>query len=166
MRTAVIPGSFDPVTLGHIDLIRRAALMFDRVVAVAMINEDKQYSLMREQRLALLEQAVKDIPNAEADFWDGMLWEYVRDRGACVVVKGVRNDADLQFEIEMADYNRARGAETVLLTATPEYRNVSSTEVRHRLETGTSLSGLVSPEAERLLRKEWKRREIHGGNPD
>lgn len=166
MRTAVIPGSFDPVTLGHIDLIRRAALMFDRVVAVAMINEEKQYSLTQEQRLALLKQAVQDIPNAEADFWDGMLWEYVCDCGACAVVKGVRNDADLQFEIEMADYNRARGAETVLLTATPEYRNVSSTEVRHRLETGTSLSGLVSPEAERLLREEWKRREIHGGNPD
>ena len=155
MKTAVVPGSFDPVTLGHIDLIRRTAALFDHVLAVAMINPDKRYRLTESQRLALLKQAVADIPNVEIDFWDGMLWEYIRDRGACAVVKGIRNSADLSYEQDMAEYNRARGVETVLLPASMKYVHLSSTEVRRRLDAGEALAGLVAPKAETLLREIW-----------
>lgn len=167
MRRAIIPGSYDPVTLGHISLIRRAAELFDSVRVVAMVNRDKRYRLTDEQRLLLLQMATEDIKNAEVDFWDGMLWEYVRDCSACTVIKGIRNAEDLSYELEMADYNRIRGVETILLPSSPEYKHISSTEVRCRLDAGEPLSGLVTPKAEALLREIWKKeRETHGRNPN
>ena len=165
MRIAVIPGSFDPVTLGHVDLVARACALFDRVLVTAMVNPDKRYRLTDEQRLALLRAALAPYPRAEAGLWRGMLWEYVRDTGACAVVKGVRNEADLRYELEMADYNRARGAETVLLPADPKLVQVSSTEVRRRLDGGAALAGRIPPEAETLLREYWiKERQTDGGD--
>jgi pantetheine-phosphate adenylyltransferase len=167
MRLAVIPGSFDPVTLGHTDLIRRACALFDRVLVTAMVNPDKRYRLSDEQRLRLLRLAVAPFPNAEADLWRGMQWEYLRDRGACAAVKGIRSADDLRYELEIDAFNRAHGMETVFLPADSRYINLSSTEVRRRLDAGEPLTGCVTPEAETLLREIWiKERRTDGGDPN
>ena len=99
MKLAIVPGSFDPVTNGHLDLARRAAGLFDRVIVVVMDNAEKQYLFSREERFALVQQAVRELPGVEADMWAGMLWEYARDKKACAIVKGVRSAQDLGYKM-------------------------------------------------------------------
>ena len=91
MKLAIVPGSFDPMTNGHLDLIRRAARLFDRVVAVVMDNREKHYLFSRDERFALVRESDADIPGVDADVWAGICGEYVRDCGACAIVKGVRS---------------------------------------------------------------------------
>ena len=148
MRIAVCPGSFDPVTLGHLDIVRRAARQYDKVYVCAMVNDRKGAGLLtREERKELLALAVKDIENAVADSWDGWLVEYAKHVGAVAVVKGVRNGGDLDWELEMAEFNRNYDAElaleTVLLPAKKEYQKISSTLVRETLQRGESIKHLV-----------------------
>ena len=148
MRTAVCPGSFDPVTLGHLDIVRRAARQYDKVYVCAMVNDRKGKGLLcREERLELLKAAVQDLPNVEADSWDGWLVEYAKQVGASAVVKGVRNEGDLGWELEMAEFNRnydpELALETVLLPAKQEYQHISSTLVRDCLQRGEDITHLV-----------------------
>ena len=148
MRVAVCPGSFDPVTLGHLDIVRRAAALFDRVYVCAMVNDRKGAGLLtREERKDLLALAIADIENAVADSWDGWLVEYAKKVGAAAVVKGVRNGEDLGWELEMAEFNRnfdpELALETVLLPAKKEYQFISSTLVRQRLQRGEAIGDLV-----------------------
>ena len=140
-RIAIVPGSFDPITLGHVDIVKRAAQMYDRVVVAVMINRDKRYLFNLEQRTRFAEAAVKDIPRVSVISSEGMLWELARDLGACALVKGYRNEQDLEYEKVMADYNRAHygAAETVLLPADESLFAVSSTLVREKLASGEDL---------------------------
>lgn len=148
MRVAVCPGSFDPVTLGHLDIVQRAARQYDKVYVCAMVNDRKGAGLLtREERRELLELAVQDMENAVADSWDGFLVEYAKKVGAAAVVKGVRNGGDLDWELEMAEFNRNYDAdfplETVLLPAKKEYQDISSTLVRECLQRGENIKHLV-----------------------
>lgn len=145
MKIALVPGSFDPVTNGHVDLIRRAAGLFDRVVAVVMDNAEKQYLFSRGERLELLRGAVAGISNAEADVWDGMLWEYARDKGICALVKGVRNAQDFEYELLQARFNEEKwpAAQTVLLPAAQGLEGLSSSEVKMRVQSGKDIGALV-----------------------
>jgi len=140
-RIAIVPGSFDPITVGHVDIVKRAADLYDRVILAVMINRDKRYLFTLEQRKIFAEAAVRDIPNVTVISSEGMLWELARDLGACALVKGYRNEVDLAYEQKMADYNREHypDAETVLLPANEEYFNISSTLVRERLASGEDL---------------------------
>ncbi len=153
MKIALVPGSFDPVTNGHLDVIRRAAALFDRVVAVVMDNAEKTYLFSRAQRLSLLQGAVADIPGVTADAWDGMLWQYARRCGACAVVKGVRSASDFEYELLQARFNEEHcpEAQTVLLPAAQHLARVSSTEVRRRAACGEDLSQLVPENVCRAL---------------
>ncbi len=149
-RIAIVPGSFDPMTLGHLDVIKRACELFDRVVVAIMINPNKiqnaMFSFEQKEKIAAL--TCKDLPSVSIVVREGMLWELARDLGACAIVKGVRNAADLEYEVKMAEYNRKYypQAQTVFLPASDEYSSLSSTEVRNALKNGIAPDG-ISPDA-------------------
>lgn len=155
MKIAVMPGSYDPVTLGHVDIIRRAAVLFDQVIVTAMINFEKQYYFTAQERIAFLEDAVKDIANVSVEYSEEMLFEYVTRKGACAIVKGVRDGRDTDYEIWMAEYNRehAPGCDTVLLPADKNLTAVSSTEVKLRAKDGQDITALVTPMVAAALKK-------------
>ncbi len=135
MRTAVCPGSFDPVTVGHLDLVERAAAIFDKVIVCVMVNSEKRPMFSSDERLALIRAAIAHLPNAEAEVWSGLLADFARQRGACALVKGVRGSVDFDWEMQLAQINRELlpQLDTVLLPARPEYLHISSTMAREML---------------------------------
>ena len=150
-----MPGSYDPVTLGHVDIIRRAAVLFDKVIVAAMINSEKQYYFTSEERVAFLKDALKDLPNVAVDYSEEMLYEYVIRNGACAIVKGIRNGKDTDYEILMADFNRehAPTCDTLLLPADNTLTQVSSTEVKKMAKEGQDITALVTPMVAAALMK-------------
>ena len=155
MKLAVIPGSFDPVTLGHVDIIRRAAVLFDKVVVAAMINAEKQYRFTAEERIAFLKDAVADLPNVTVDYSEEMLYAYVTRLGACAIVKGIRNGKDSEYEMWMAEYNRehAPTCDTLLLPADKSLSEVSSTAIKRMAQEGNDITALVTPMVAAALQK-------------
>ena len=141
-RIAIVPGSFDPITYGHVDVIHRASELYDEVVVAVMINHAKAYLFTMEQRERLVRIATASMERVRVLSSDGMLWKLAEDLGACAIVKGYRNETDYAYEMEMADYNRAHNpnAETVLLRADEKLSEVSSTVVREALKNGMDLS--------------------------
>ena len=132
MKTAVYPGSFDPVTNGHMDIIRRGAALFDQLVVAVLHNPAKRGCFTVEQRVAFLRRACQELPNVRIDAFDGLLAEYMRQSRADCVLRGLRSGADLESESPMAQLNRTLlpGLETVFLLADPRYGCVSSSAVR------------------------------------
>ena len=136
MRTAVCSGSFDPITLGHLDLIQRAAACFDKVwVCVSPNAEKKNQMFTPEEKLCLVRAAVADLPHVEAELWPGLLADYAVDRGASVIVRGVRNTSDFDVEYQLALINRGLypQLETLLLPASPAYQHFSSSMAREMI---------------------------------
>lgn len=159
MRIAVVPGSFDPVTLGHLNIIERAARMFDKVYVCAMVNGEKKNRLFSdEERLAMLHAATAKLSNVEAELHSGLLSAYAKEKGAQYLVKGVRNGTDFDAEHAMADINRSLDAqlETVLLCADARFGFFSSTMAREMIKYRQDLTKYLPPEAvEFIKRKEW-----------
>ena len=158
MKIAIYPGSFDPITLGHMDIIRRAAKCFDKVCVCVMVNCDKKSPMfMPQERLEMIRDAVAELPNVEAELWTGLLANYTKDRGSHILVKGVRNATDFDQEYQMAAINKGvcPGLETVFLPASAAYQHFSSTMVREMIRYGQPLESYV-PEAviEALRRRE------------
>ncbi len=157
MNIAIYPGSFDPITLGHLDIIRRAARCFDKVCVCVMVNcQKKQPMFTPERRLELIRQSVADIPNVEVENWSGLLADFVRSKDAHILVKGVRNCADWELEAQMARINAGicPGLETVLLPASAAYEHFSSTMVREMIRYHQPLEKYVpAPVAEELMRQ-------------
>jgi pantetheine-phosphate adenylyltransferase len=149
VRTVICPGSYDPVTNGHLDIIRRAAGVFDRVI-VGVVNDPprKQRTLFSaEERRDFVEQATADIENVEAEVFGELLIEFARKRGAGAVVKGLRAISDFEYEFEMAQLNRLLAAEieSIYIIASPSYSFLSSTGVREMATFGADVSELVPP---------------------
>ncbi len=144
-RTCVFAGSFDPVTVGHLDIIRRAAKLCDRLLVTVMYNPAKQGCFTVEDRLDFLARATVDIPHVEVDAWDGLMVDYVRKMGADFVVRGVRGVSDLESETNLAQINRRLlpGLETVFLPTKPELACVSSSAVREAAFFGADFSSFV-----------------------
>ena len=117
-RIAVCPGSFDPVTLGHLDIMTRASKLFDKVIVLVSVNPDKRPSFSAEERIELIRVVTKDIPNIEVEILDGLLADYVRKIGACAIVKGLRAMTDFEYEFQMALANKKlyTDAETVFFS--------------------------------------------------
>ncbi len=145
MKIAVCPGSFDPVTLGHMDIIRRAARMFDRVVVVVLTNVSKKPLFSREERVDLLNRATAELPNVEIDCYDGLLADYMKLKKADVIVKGLRAMSDFEYEFQMALTNRQLNpeVETAFLTTTAEHMYLSSSLVKQVASFNGDISGFV-----------------------
>jgi len=144
-RIAVYPGTFDPVTNGHLDLTDRGRTHFDRVIMAILRNEDKQPLFSVEERMELLREAVTVWDNVEVDSFDGLLVDYARRIGATVILRGIRAASDFEYEMQMAMMNRklAPELETVFLVPSEAYSYISSRLVREVARLGGSAEGLV-----------------------
>ncbi len=143
-KKALVTGSFDPVTTGHVDIIRRAAELFDWVDAVVFINPAKAYTFDEKQRLEMLALACNDIDNVRAFMDKGYVSDYVKRNNIDVIVRGIRSENELEYEISMADYNRAHsGVQTIFIPADEKYVGVSSTLARQRIISHESLEGII-----------------------
>ena len=141
----VYPGSFDPVTLGHIDLIERASVLFSEVVVAVLNNPDKQGLFPMERRMDMLSRACAHLPNVRIDSFGGLLVDYMRKQDAEIVLRGLRAVTDFESEFQMAQINRqiAPGIETLFLMTSPDYAYISSSAVRQIATFGGDISTLV-----------------------
>ncbi|MBB3085834.1 pantetheine-phosphate adenylyltransferase [Geodermatophilus sabuli] len=153
MRRAVCPGSFDPVTNGHVDVITRAAALYDELVVAVLVNPGKAGLFTVEERMELLRDALSGLPSVTVDSFQGLLVDYCRTNGIPVIVKGLRAVSDFEYELQMAQMNRElAGIETLFVPTAPQVGHLSSSLVKQIATFGGDVSSLV-PEAvhERLL---------------
>lgn len=145
----VVPGSFDPLTLGHRDVIVRCAAMFDRVVVGILINPDKQGLFTMDERKTIAELSLADLPNVSVETDSGYLTDFAERMGASMIIKGVRTTADFEYEQKMAFFNRARNPkiETLYLPADENMTEISSTRVREMIAQNEDLSSFLHPDA-------------------
>ena len=148
MKIAIYPGSFDPVTSGHLNIIRRAAKIFDRLIVCVMVNAGKKPMFTQEERVELIRRVTEDIPNVEVDCSDELLAEYAKRKGSCVIVKGLRAGSDFENEFQMAMINRKINPEldTMFLTAEHQYMYMSSSTVKELGYYGVDLSDFLPEE--------------------
>lgn len=145
-RIAVCPGSFDPVTLGHLDIVRRAASLADEVIVAIGTNPSKTPLIDDPTRRELITEAVADLPGVRVELVSGLIADYCREVGASAIIKGIRGGADYDHELPMALMNRhLAGVETVFLTANPELIHISSSLVRELAHFGRDVGDLVPP---------------------
>ena len=138
---ALVPGSYDPVTVGHKSIIEMASKRFKKVTAAVFVNAEKEYLLSISEKTELLQTACRDLPNVRVTFDVGMLYEYCRQNGIDVIVKGVRNEKDFEYECRMAKFNFEQcGVKTLLLPADLQVQHVSSSLVKQKLLQGESVS--------------------------
>jgi pantetheine-phosphate adenylyltransferase len=143
--TALCPGSFDPVTLGHVDIIERTARHFDQVIVAVIRNPGKTQSLFSlEERQDMLAEALNHLDNIRIEFFKGLLVEFAKDQGADAIVKGLRAVSDFDYELQMAQMNqRLTGIDTFFLSTSPQYSFLSSSLVREVARFGGDVSGMV-----------------------
>ncbi len=144
-KTVICPGSYDPITLGHIDIISRASGLFDKVIVVVMINAKKNYSFSPEERVDMIKKCVGDLKNVEVDFYDGLLADYAKEKGAYAIIKGLRAMSDFEYEFQMALANKklSPNIETMFLTTNAEYMYLSSSMVKQIASMGGDISAFV-----------------------
>ncbi|WP_110005672.1 pantetheine-phosphate adenylyltransferase [Geodermatophilus normandii] len=155
MRRAVCPGSFDPVTNGHVDVIARAAALYDELVVAVLVNPGKAGLFAVDERMELLREAVADLPNVVVDSFSGLLVDYCRSHDVPVVVKGLRAVGDFEYELQMAQMNRElAGVETLFVPTAPQVGHLSSSLVKQIATFGGDVSRLVPKGVlDRLLAK-------------
>jgi pantetheine-phosphate adenylyltransferase len=163
MSLAIVPGSFDPMTLGHLELIKTVAKRYDEVVVAVMVNRSKKYLFDEPTRVSIAEETVKELPNVRVISDSGMLIDLFDRLGADAVCKGWRNQHDYDYELHMADWNSSHNPRfrTEMIRAKSAVEHISSTEVRRRLVQGEPLEGIVHPDAEHLI---FARFIENGGN--
>jgi pantetheine-phosphate adenylyltransferase len=144
VRTACCPGTYDPVTNGHLDIVARAAAVFDRLIVAVLVNPAKQPLFTLEERVAMLKEATVGVAGVVIDSFSGLLVEYARQRGVTAIVKGLRAVSDFDYELQMAQMNyRLAGVETMFMTTNPSYSYLSSSLVKDVARHGGDTSGLV-----------------------
>ncbi len=163
MKTVLFPGSFDPVTNGHIDVVKRALTLFDRVIVAVSSNERKCALFSLEERGELLRSVFKDFPQVETASFEGLLVNAVKKHKATGVIRGLRAISDFEYEFQMAMMNRELdcGFETIFLMASPAYSFVSSRMIKEIVRLGGDVSAFVPPEVVRALKA--KNQAIEGG---
>ncbi|MEV0946236.1 pantetheine-phosphate adenylyltransferase [Rhodococcus sp. NPDC049939] len=144
MTGAVCPGSFDPVTNGHLDVIGRAAAQFDEVVVTVMVNPAKRGLFTVDERIEMLEDSVSDLPNVRVSSWYGLLVDYAKEQGIKAIVKGLRGANDFDYELQMAQMNqRLSGVDTLFIATNPAYSYLSSSLVKEVATFGGDVSGML-----------------------
>jgi pantetheine-phosphate adenylyltransferase len=157
MKTAIYPGTFDPITLGHLDLMTRAANLFDRVIVAVAFSEKKKPLFTLDQRMTLCRQALAHLPNVEVQSYSNLLVDFARANDARFVLRGVRAIADFEYELQLANMNRAMypEMETVFLTPVEKYAFISSTLVREIAAMGGDYAQFVPPVVAAALRQRF-----------
>jgi pantetheine-phosphate adenylyltransferase len=152
---AIYPGSFDPLTNGHVDIIHRGSRLFDRIVVAVLVNIEKAPLFTVPERVEIARESFQGWPNVEVDTFDGLLVDYARRKGASVIVRGLRAISDFEFEMQMALMNRRLNGdvETVFMMPAEPYTYVSSRLVKEVVALGGSVSGLVPEMVEERLRQ-------------
>lgn len=160
MNIALCPGSFDPITLGHLDLIERAAAIFDQVILCVMVNSEKHHMFSLEDRLEMAKAAIAHVPNARAQAYDGLLSNFAREQNARALVKGARSSTDFEWELQMAQINRGLWPEldTVILPARPEHLHISSTMAREMIHHHQRLDNCIPAGALAVLQTARERK--------
>lgn len=158
MRTAVYPGSFDPITNGHLDIIERASRVYDKVVVGVLNNANKKPLFTVEERIELIETVTSHINNIEVDSFDGLLVDFAKSKGAAVIVKGLRTVADFEYEFQMALLNKALNPEyeTMFLMTDTKYSYISSSMVKELAGFHGDLTGLVPYEIINMIKQKYK----------
>ncbi len=158
MRIAIYPGSFDPMTNGHLDVVQRAAKLFDRVIVAVAKNEGKHPLFTQAERVVLVSKAVADLPNVTADSFDGLLVEYVAAKKARAIVRGLRAVSDFEFEFQLALMNRKldENIETIFMMPKDTYTFLSSRIVKEIARLGGDVTQFVPPNVQTALKKKLK----------
>ncbi|MDR1194517.1 MAG: pantetheine-phosphate adenylyltransferase [Peptococcaceae bacterium] len=157
MRIAVYPGSFDPVTNGHIHIAKRAGRLFDQVI-IGLANQNYKSALFSlQERLSLLEDAIRPLPNCRVTLFDGLTVDFARQNGAVAIIRGLRAVSDYEYEMQVAAINKhlADDMETIFLMAHSKYSFLSSTMIKQISSSGGQVTGLVTPAVESALKEKW-----------
>lgn len=157
--SAMYPGTFDPITLGHEDLVRRASRLFDKIVVAVATNPSKAPMFTVEERVALAREALKGFKNVEVTGYDGLTVEFAKKKGLKVIVRGLRAISDFEYEFQLANMNRhlTDDVETVFLTPTEKYTYISSSLVREIASMGGNIGDFVSPGVRKALQKRCRK---------
>ncbi len=158
MKIAIYPGSFDPVTKGHIDILQTAAGIFDKVIIAVAKNSEKQGFLPVEKRVELIKKSVKDLKNVEVDAFDGLTIYYAREKGAAVLIRGLRAVSDFEYEMQLSQANSALAPEikTVFLTTKPKYNFISSSTIKEIFLNKGDISKFVPDAVNEYLQKSFE----------
>jgi pantetheine-phosphate adenylyltransferase len=157
-RVAIYPGSFDPLTSGHVDIIERGSKIFDSIIVAILVNSEKVPLFSEDERIAIIKDVFKDYPNVQAETFNGLLVDYAQKKQASVLVRGLRAVSDFEYEFQMALMNRhlAPGLETVFMMPDEKYTFVSSRLIKEVFMLGGAVSSLVPPVVEQRLRAKQK----------
>ena len=152
---AIVPGSFDPITYGHLDIASRAAELYDVVYLAVMINPEKSYMFTLDQRVSIAQKALEEYDNVEVISSEGMLWELAKNLCADAIVKGYRNEIDYQYEMDMSKFNSEHypQAKTILLKAKSDLESISSTNVRERILNGKPITDCLPQNAVKEIKR-------------
>ena len=158
MKTAIYPGSFDPMTKGHMDVLERAASMFDKVIIAVLDNTKKKCLLSTQERVELIKKSTEHLANVNVDSFDGLTIEYARRKGATVLIRGLRAVSDFEYEMQMSQMNSALAPEinTIFLITKPEYNFVSSSVIKEIVMMGGDISDFVPEIVKDFLEKKYK----------
>ena len=161
MKIAVYPGSFDPATLGHLDIIKRSASLVDELIVAVLVNKSKTPLFSLEERVNMLMNLTRNIPNVRVESFSGLSVDFVRQSGAGFIVRGLRAVTDFEYELQMAQTNRimAPGIDTIFLTTSLEYAYISSTIVREVAAYDGDISHFVPEELISTIKERAKQRE-------
>ncbi len=159
MRFAIYPGTFDPITNGHLDLVDRGLRIFDEILIAVAPNPKKQPLFSLQERLALIKESVKDCQNVRIEPFDGLLVDYVKHKGGVAIIRGLRAISDFEYEMQMALMNRrlVTEIETVFMMPSEEFSFITSTIVKEVASFGGSVKGLVPEVVERALREKYRK---------
>lgn len=159
MKVAIYPGSFDPVTKGHLDVLERASSIFDKVIIVVSVNTNKQSFISAEDRISLIKECVKHLKNVEVDSYNGLTVDYAKSKGADVLIRGLRAVSDFEYEMQLSQVNHALDSEinTVFLITKPEYNFISSSTIREIAIMRGDISKFVPAPVKKFLEDKYKK---------
>jgi len=154
-RLAIFPGSFDPVTNGHVDIILRSAHLFERILVAVLVNQEKKALFTPAERVEIIRDVFREYPNIEVDTFDGLLVDYARERRASAIIRGIRAVSDYEYEFQMALMNRhlEPTLETVFMMPAEQYTYLSSRLIKEVFSLGADVRGLVPPAVETWMKK-------------